>query len=463
MVESKSCNISVSKSALELKPNKQTCNTSIQPLRSHDLKANHFGRGAIQRSSRPAMVTQPPSTATIKPDVDITNNLPTYNRLAVAEQPFLVAPETSSERNITSGDASALALLTFRDAGKRWHESRCSVLRARTSYMYDHHLNTLNKFFGEMRLKSIHVGHLIEYQAARKENKDGKWSRPAGPSIINHELSALQQVMKRAKLWAPIAEVYDPLRLPEFTKPKVLDDMEERHLFAVAASRPEWELALFAAKLARNTSAVGTELRHLRFLDVILDDGTPRITINAATAKNGFRGRTIFLNATAVATIVRCMERGKKLGAYLPEHFIFPKRIVRGLWDPFQPASSSWLRGPFGEMRKAAGFPWLTPHCFRHMAITVMLENGASPETVRHIAGHVSEQMMRHYSHNRLEAQKSVLEAMDSTPRPSTKRSAAARAQQRKFLRKGGRRLVQRRAVGLSSYGAAERMTTDAN
>jgi hypothetical protein len=45
------------------------------------------------------------------------------------------------------------------------------------------------------------------------------------------------------------------------------------------------------------------------------------------------------------------------------------------------------------------------------MAITVMLENGASPETVRHIAGHVSEQMMRHYSHNRLEAQKSVLEA----------------------------------------------------
>ena len=57
------------------------------------------------------------------------------------------------------------------------------------------------------------------------------------------------------------------------------------------------------------------------------------------------------------------------------------------------------------HLREEAGLPWLTPHCFRHMAITAMLENGAAPETLRHIAGHVSEQMMRHYSHNRLEAQ----------------------------------------------------------
>jgi integrase len=53
--------------------------------------------------------------------------------------------------------------------------------------------------------------------------------------------------------------------------------------------------------------------------------------------------------------------------------------------------------------------PWLTPHCFRHMAIAAMLETEAAPETVGRIAGHVSETMMRHYSLNRLTAQMGVL------------------------------------------------------
>jgi integrase len=307
--------------------------------------------------------------------------------------------------------------------------------------MKEHHISILNRYFGDLKLEKIHIGHLSDYQRARMENRSGTWKKNAGPSIINHELSVVHEVMKRAKLWAPIADAYNPLPKPALSKPKVLNDIEERHLFAVAASRPEWQVALLAAKLTRNSTASGCELRNLKFEDVILDEGNPRMIINESTAKNRFRARTIRLNLTAKATLEVCMERAKKCGSHLPEHYIFPKRIVRNLWDPYKPASSAWIRTPFEELRKAAGFPWLTPHCFRHMAITVMLEQGASPETVRHIAGHVSEQMMRHYSHNRLEAQKSVLEAMDSTPRPTRKRSAATRAQQREFLRKGRRRL----------------------
>jgi integrase len=147
---------------------------------------------------------------------------------------------------------------------------------------------------------------------------------------------------------------------PELTKPKVLDDIEERHLFAVAASRPEWQVALLAAKLTRNSTASGCELRNLKFEDVVLDDGTPRMIINEASAKNGYRGRTIRLNLTAKATLETSMERARKLGSHLPEHYIFPKRIVRGLWDPYKPASSAWIRVPFEELRKAAGFPRFT-------------------------------------------------------------------------------------------------------
>jgi integrase len=255
----------------------------------------------------------------------------------------------------------------------------------------------------------------------------------------------VQQVMKRAKEWARIGELYIALPTPSSQKKKVLDDLEKRQLFSIAASRPEWELPVLVAKLTFNTTAAGTELRHLRFEDVILDSGQPRIIINSDTAKNSYRGRVIALNAPAQAARERCMERAKQLGAHRPEHYIFPYRVHVGLWDPTRPTTDSWLRNSFGSLRKAAGLPWLTPHCFRHMAITAMLENGAAPETVRHIAGHVSETMMRHYSHNRLATQVGVLAALDNAPKPKAKRTAAVRAQQRQFMARGRRRMVFRR------------------
>lgn len=94
---------------------------------------------------------------------------------------------------------------------------------------------------------------------------------------------------------------------------------------------------------------------------------------------------------------------------------------MRGLWDPYKPASSSWLAQSFKAMREAADLPWLTPHCLRHQCITEMLENGAPPEVVRAVAGHVTEQMMMHYSHIRYSAAADALSKIDSgmSMRPS--------------------------------------------
>jgi integrase len=359
---------------------------------------------------------------------------------------YLVSPETPIERNIASGNATALALLPFREAAERWLESRGAVLRGRTNQGYAHHISQLNKFFGDLRLNRIHVGHLIAYQNARTENAGGLWKKTCGPSIINHELSVVQQVMKRAKEWDRIGDNYMALPIPASQKRKVLDDIEKRQLFSVAASRPEWQMVVSVAKITFNTTAAGSELRNLRFEDVILDSGQPRIIVNSDTAKNAHRGRVIGLNDTAKAAIEQCLERARALGAGKPEHYIFPFRENRSLWDPTRPASESWLRRSFNSLRNEAGFPWLTPHCFRHMAITAMLERGSAPESVRHIAGHVSEQMMRHYSHNRLAAQMSVLDALDDSPRKPAKRSAVARAQRAKFMaRREQRRFVMRR------------------
>ena len=72
---------------------------------------------------------------------------------------------------LPDGDSSSLAALPFRDAARRWIESRDSVLRGRTGKGYKHHISQLNKFFGHLRLEEIYVGHLIAYQEARTENE----------------------------------------------------------------------------------------------------------------------------------------------------------------------------------------------------------------------------------------------------------------------------------------------------
>jgi hypothetical protein len=81
------------------------------------------------------------------------------------------------------------------------------------------------------------------------------------------------------------------------------------------------------------------------------------------------------------------------------------------------------------------------------MAITNLLEKGIAAETVRHIAGHVSEKMMEHYSHRRHAAQMEALNAIDSAPAVPKKRTAAVRAQQKQFMARGRRRLVFRHAT----------------
>ncbi len=51
-------------------------------------------------------------------------------------------------------------------------------------------------------------------------------------------------------------------------------------------------------------------------------------------------------------------------------------------------------------------------HDNRHTLITELAESGAGDQTIMDIAGHVSKQMLEHYSHIRMEAKRSALEAI---------------------------------------------------
>jgi integrase len=86
-----------------------------------------------------------------------------------------------------------------------------------------------------------------------------------------------------------------------------------------------------------------------------------------------------------------------------PDHFVFPA-CENGKIDPANP-QKSW-RTRMAVPRKAAGLKNLRFHDLRHHAITELAESQASEGTIMSVAGHVSRQMLEHYSHIRLDAKR---------------------------------------------------------
>jgi integrase len=84
-------------------------------------------------------------------------------------------------------------------------------------------------------------------------------------------------------------------------------------------------------------------------------------------------------------------------------------------FDPSKPIHS-WKKA-WGKLTTKAGLKGLRFHDLRHHSITELAESSASEQTIKAIAGHVSERMLARYSHVRLEAKRGALEAL-STSKP---------------------------------------------
>ena len=77
--------------------------------------------------------------------------------------------------------------------------------------------------------------------------------------------------------------------------------------------------------------------------------------------------------------------------------------------DPTRPVTT--LKTAWQNLRKKAKVTgrW---HDNRHTLVTELAESGASDQTIMDIAGHVSKQMLKHYSHIRMEAKRTALESI---------------------------------------------------
>jgi integrase len=322
------------------------------------------------------------------------------------------------QERITSSFASPFSPeISLQAACEAYLERRADKLKPRSHEAYRYHFRTLQKFFNpEMQLSGFHEQHFRDYQKWRAGAK-------AGPSLINHELGALSQVLELADLWHPISKYYERLPEKNWAPPKVMTHEEEERFIRFARRKPEWRTALNAALITGNTTIAGCGLRTLRLGDLRLMQDPPVIQV-PATVKNSNRVRGIPLNEVALTAVRDLVSRAKECGSSEPEHYLIPFRIKKGKYDPTRSASPFFIRSAFRAIAQACGLAWVTPSTFRHQAITKLLESGTPDETVRAIAGHGTEKAMKYYSHIRISAKKEAVDRLNPTSTRSTIKSS---------------------------------------
>lgn len=304
------------------------------------------------------------------------------------------------------------SLLTFSQAAPIWLDSR-KRLAPRTKGGYEQYIRALNSFFSELKLADIHIGHIHEYQTARQGGSVYRM-RVAGPSIINHEINTLSQVLTRAGLWAGLNDWYEPLAQPVSTRGRALSTEEEARLWYVASSRPRWKLAYNCSIITAMTTAGPGEIRHLHLRDVDVVRGYIYVREGV---KNQHRVREIPLNEQALEAVKWLLERAREWGATSPDHYMLPHRACKkgSSPDPAKPMGS-W-KTAWHALRCAAGMPTLRMYDLRHHAITRLLESpNISERTVLDVAGHVSDRMLSRYSHIRTEQKRAAVDALTFTP-----------------------------------------------
>jgi integrase len=222
-------------------------------------------------------------------------------------------------------------------------------------------------------------------------------------------------MLSHCRLWNRIKPYYFPLAQAPWCPHEILSEEEEEKLWKTASKHPEAALAYWVATITNNTTAAGIELRGLRLKHLFLrSNDISEIYIPEDSVKNDSRPRKIALNTTAKWAVEQCYKRALKLGSCEPDHYLFPFRIKRNLWDPTRPPSRWFLRNSWNKLRKATGFTKLNPYDLRHHCITRLLENDVEPETVRSIAGQVTAKMVEYYSHHRRSAKYSAVLVIES-------------------------------------------------
>jgi len=186
-----------------------------------------------------------------------------------------------------------------------------------------------------------------------------------------------------------------------------------------------------ALTLALNAGMRDAEIKSLSWTQI---DFAKKFLAVGRSKTEGSEGRTIPLNSDLFAVLTDYVEWYKlKFGATRPEWYVFPFGSPQPT-DPTRHVTTP--KTVWSNIREKAGVKgrW---HGNRHTLVTGLAESGAGDQTIMDIAGHVSKQMLKHYSHIRMEAKRKALESVVTRrTEPGTEKSLLRIAQNQPSLRR---------------------------
>lgn len=320
----------------------------------------------------------------------------------------------------------------FSRAADDWFETVKPHIADRTRNIYDVALRChLKPALGGLLLCDIDADRIASYQADR--NTEGASAR-----TLNKELQVLRQILKRYKLWANLQGDVKFARESDHVGRAISDEDEARLLVACESNL----LLRTVVSLALNTALRKNEIRTLRWQQIDLIERT--LTVGRTKTEGG-SGRLIPLNSVAYTALVRWASRFPEAQ---PGDYVFPACEDARLHcakpnankvDPSRPIHSwrtAWRRatrvvecpacrrlqnpGDRCESQECqadihtvnSAIASLRFHDLRHTCITKLAEGQASEQTLMSIAGHLSRKMLEHYSHIRMAAKRTALEAI---------------------------------------------------
>jgi integrase len=303
----------------------------------------------------------------------------------------------------------------FSVAAKEYLLEREAHWSPMTRKMHAGSLRHLESPFGKLLLSEIDGQQVSRYQRVRL--KDGVSNR-----TVNIEVNLVRLILRKAKLWANIADDVTALKERTDVGRELSDDEVTRLLSAckVSVSR-----GLYPAVLTSiHTGLRSQELRMLRWRQVDLTEGI--ITVGKSKTQGG-EGRLVYLSAQANRTLGDWRSLFPEVQA---SHAVFPreayglmgKKGARGgdvapyRTFPDQPVrtfATAWR-----SVKKAAGIEcrW---HDLRHSAASRIAAGGATDQTLQALMGWMSPKMIERYSHVRAEAKRRAVAVFDVVTLPT--------------------------------------------
>jgi len=296
----------------------------------------------------------------------------------------------------TGAEVRVSRIRRVRDLVKEYLEAYPINHRPESVRYVKSHLGVVSKALGDLMLVDLTEARMRSYIAQRLA---------AGVSgrTVNMEVGELSRAI--GKRWS---ELWPNVRKLEERKDvgKALTPQEEYNLVAAAWASKSPFLGPFVS-IALMTGMRSGEILGLKWGQVDLQQSI--VTVGQAKTRAG-TGRLIPMNEDLETIFEDHAEWYEaNVGVIQADYHLFPIRRVGSLYDPLTRMVDLTAAWDLARIRAGVDCRF---HDLRHCAATKMAEAGVSESTMLALMGHMSRAMLERYSHIRMAAKRSAVEAL---------------------------------------------------